>query len=239
MCGKICPSGICYMSHCTGSADGDIVVIGDDYHSMGSGSAQKILSNAVLLPGTKKIRALSFEEYSDPTSVANVKSIVNAEAALLGWTVVYTVTMSDTYIPSNLTTTSFDVLIVYDQESAPSGTLGTIGTSWSSTLAAFTIGGGVVVSLDGASGTTQEMPVFNTNAGLLAVSAHTVISKGTALQVAAPGDVVGHGVVSPYAAQPDSVFFTTSTMNGGYVTYVVDDPLDGGSAPVVVHIEVP
>jgi stigma-specific protein Stig1 len=238
-CGKVCPSGICYMSNCEGSTEGDIVVIGHDYHSSTTGSAGKLITNAVFLPSTATIRILSFEEYSDPTSVSNVKSILGAAATMFGRTLDYTVTSSEPYIPAHLMTSSFDILIVYDQEAAPSGDLGPLGTSWASTLASFTIGGGVVIALDGAAGTTREMPLFITNAGLLAVSAHTVISKGTALDVVAPGDVIGHGVVSPYAAEPDSVFFTTSTMNGGEVTYVVEDPFDAGGMPVVVHIDVP
>jgi hypothetical protein len=239
-CGKICPSGICYMGVCEGSSEGDIVVIGHDYHSTSSTvSAGKLVSNAVFLAETAKVRILSFEHYADATSVSNVKSILNAEATVLGRTLAFTVSTTDTDIPTDLTTTSYDVLIVYDQESAAPGVLGPLGTSWASTLSAFTIGGGVVVSLDGAAGTTEEMPAFDTNAGLLAVSAHTVIPKGTALDVIAPGDVVGHGVVSPYAAEPDSVYFTTSTLGGGDVTYVVVDPLDAGQVPVVVHIDVP
>ena len=50
---------------------------------------------------------------------------------------------------------------------------------------------------------------------------------------------MGHGVVGPYAAKPNSVFFTTSESNGGNVAYVVVDPSDAGQAPVVVHKAVP
>lgn len=85
------------------------------------------------------------------------------------------------------------------------------------------------------------MPAFDTNAGLLAVSAHTFIAPGTPLGVSAPGDAIGHGVFTPYAAEPDSVYFTTSEMNGGLVTYVVvDSAMEGGAPPpVVVHKAVP
>jgi stigma-specific protein Stig1 len=239
-CGNVCGSGICYMGVCEGSTDGDIVIIGHDYHSSSSTlSEAKVVSNAVFLPSTNPVRILSFEHYANATSISNVKSLLGTEATLLGRTLDYTVSVTDADIPSDLTITAYDVLLVYDQEAAAPGVLGPMGSSWASTLSAFTIAGGVVVALDGAAGTTQEMPQFDTNAGLLAVSAHTVISKGTPLSVVAPGDVIGHGVLSPYAAEFDSVYFTTSVPNGGNVTYVVVDPLDAGEAPVVVHVDVP
>jgi hypothetical protein len=238
-CRKICPSGICFMSACEGSTEGDIVLIGHDYHSSSSVIEGKLISNAVFLPSTDPVRILSFEHYADATSVTNVKSILKADATALGRTLAYTVSTTDTDIPTMLTSASFDVLIVYDQESAAPGVLGPLGTSWAATLSTFTIAGGVVVSLDGAAGTTQEMPAFDTNAGLLSISGHTPVPKGTPLSLIAPADVIGHGVVTPYAAQLDTVYFTTSVPSGGAVTYVVVDPLDGGSPPVVVHVEVP
>jgi hypothetical protein len=213
-CGKVCPSGFCSSSTCEGTTEGDIVVIGDDYNSAATvPSGAKLLTNAVFLPTSYPIQVLSFEEYADPVS------------------------NTDSDIPANLTIANYDVLLVYDQEAADPGVLGPLGASWATALSNFTIAGGIVVSLDGAAGTTEEMPAFDTMSGLLAVSDHTVISKNTPLDVVSGGDAIGHGVVSPYAAKPNSVFFTTSESNGGNVTYVVVDSL--GQAPVVVHKEVP
>jgi hypothetical protein len=239
-CGKFCPSGICTGGICDGSTEGDIVIIGHDYNSsLSMLTAPKLLTNAVFLPTTEPVRVLSFEHYADATSVSNVKSVLDGEASLTGRKIAYTVSMTDTDIPVELSTASFDVLFVYDQTSAAPGVLGPLGASWASTLATFTSGGGIVVSLDGAAGTTQEMPQFDTSAGLLAVTGHTVIAKGTPLDVVAPGDAIGHGVFSPYAAEPSSVFFLTTEANGGEVTYVVVDPSGPDSAPVVVHKAVP
>jgi hypothetical protein len=239
-CGKVCPSGFCVSSKCQGTTAGDIVILGHDYHSSASTITEaKLISNAAFLPSSNPVRVLSFEHYADPTSVTNVKDILNAEASFLGRKIVYTVSVKDNDIPIELNITSYDELIVYDQEAAAPGVLGPLGTSWASTLATFTGEGGLVISLDGAAGTTQEMPLFNTNAGLLPISGHTVIATGTALDVIAPGDAVGHGVITPYAAEPDSVFFTTSATSTGNVTFVVVDPTDAGQQPVVVHVEVP
>jgi hypothetical protein len=237
-CGKVCPSGFCAASACEGTTEGDIVVIGDDYHSTATvPSADKVLTNAVFLPTSSPVELLSFEHYADPDSVSNVKGIVNAEATLTGRKVDITVSNTDTDVPNYLTIANYDVLLVYDQEGAGTGVLGALGASWMSAVSTFTSAGGIVVSLDGAAG-TGEMPEFDTSAGLLAVSAHTVIATNVALDVLAGGDAIGHGVVGPYAAKPDSVFFTTSESNGGNVTYVVVDP-SASQAPVVVHKEVP
>jgi hypothetical protein len=239
-CGKFCPSGICIAGVCDGSTEGDIVVIGHDYHSpLSTLTSPRLLSNAVFLPTTNPVRVLSFEHYADPTSVANVKAVLASEATATGRKIAYTVSTTDTDIPAELSIASFDVVFIYDQESAAPGVLGPLGTSWAATLATFTGAGGVVVSLDGAAGTTQEMPEFDTSAGLLAVSAHTVIPSGTAMDVAAPGDAIGHGVFNPYAAEPNSIYFTTSEANAGLVTYVVVDPSVTGQPPVVVHKAVP
>jgi hypothetical protein len=232
-CGKICPSGFCVSSVCEGTTEGDIVVIGDDYSSATVPSAERILTNAVFLPISDPIQILSFEHYAAMGSVSNVKAILNAESAQTGQKIKITASMTDTDIPDSLTIAAYDVLLVYDQEAADPGVLGPLGTSWAATLSDFTMAGGVVVSLDGAAGMAKEMPIFDTMAGLLAVSAHTVIPSNTALDVIAGGDAIGRGVVGPYAAKPDSVFFTTSASNGGDVTYVVID--SSAADPVVVH----
>ena len=241
-CGKICRSGFCVGGLCTGTTPGDIVVIGYDYHVSNPEVAQaSLLANAAFIPTSNPLRILSFELYADATSVSNVKAILNAKAAALGQQKnMYTVPASGADVPAELSIVSYDELIVYDQADASPGVLGPLGSMWAATLAAFTSAGGVVLSLDGAAGTTQEMPIFNTNAGLLAISGHTVIPQKTPLAIVASNDVVVRGVVSPFASELDSVYFTTSVPTGGNVTYVVVDPTsDAGQAPVVVHVVVP
>jgi hypothetical protein len=239
-CGKVCPSGFCAASKCEGTTSGDIVILGHDYHSSASTITEaKLISNAAFLPASNPLHILSFEEYADPTSVANVKAILAAEAAVLGRKIVYTVSTDGTDIPTELNITSYDELIVYDQESAGVGVLGPLGTSWASTLATFTGVGGVVISLDGAAGTTEQMPQFNTAAGLLNVTGHTTIPALTPLNVVAAGDVIGHGVVTPYAAELNSVFFATVPAGGDIVYVVIDEADGGGNNPVVVHVVVP
>jgi hypothetical protein len=241
-CGNVCKSGFCVGSLCTGTTQGAIIVIGYDYHvSNPEVAPASLLANAAFIPTSNPLRILSFELYADATSVSNVKEILDAQAVALGRQKnQYTVPASGTDVPTELNISSYDELIVYDQANASPGALGLLGSMWATTLANFTAARGVVLSLDGAAGTTQEMPVFNTNSGLLSISNHTVLPKNTALVVLAPGDVVGSGVISPFASELDSVYFTTGVPTGGNVTYVVVDPTsDAGQAPVVVHVNVP
>jgi hypothetical protein len=240
-CGKICPSGFCAAGKCQGTTPGDIVVIGYDYRLSKPRVAEAtILSNAAFLPSSDPVRILSFERYADLVAVSNVKSILaGAATALHRMPPVITVSTDDTDIPNKLAIGSFDELIVYDQEAAPPNVLGPMGATWAATLATFTAAGGVIVSLDGAAGAAPQMPDFNTSARLLAIDGDIPIPKSTALDVIAPGDVVGSGVVTPFASEEDSVSFETSVPNGGDVTYVVVDRGDAGQAPVVVHVDVP
>jgi hypothetical protein len=239
-CGKICASGFCVAGLCQGTTPGDIVVIGYDYRvSQPTVAEATILSNAAFIPSSSPLRILSFEHYADATAVSNVKAILNAEAVALGrMPNKYTVSTTDADIPAKLNIRSYDELIVYDQKTASATVLGALGSSWQTTLSTFTAAGGVVISLDGAEG-MGAMPTFNTSAGLLAISDHTVIPNRTPLEVIAPGDVVARVVVTPFASELDSVYFTTSVAKGGNVAYVVVDPMDGGQAPVVVHVDVP
>jgi hypothetical protein len=79
------------------------------------------------------------------------------------------------------------------------------------------------------------MAAFLSAADLLQVRGETPVAAGTQLLVAASGDAVGNSVLSPYAAQTDTVFFVTTEVNGGSTTFVVDDLSGGFLVPVVVH----
>jgi hypothetical protein len=236
-CGKICNSNLCIAGLCQGATPGDIVVIGHDYFTVQGGSAQaRVVSNAVLLPSSNPLRILSFEQYAAAPAVNKVTSVLTTAAMAQNrmLNVTHSVTASD--IPNNLTITSFDVLLVYDQASAPSGTMAMIGASWLATLTTYLGKGGIVVVLDGASG-TGEMPQFETSSSLLAVTSHTSMPPGTPVHVIAPADAVGFGVLSPYGVTRHSGHYLTTEANGGNVIYVVVEPVSG--EPVVVHKIVP
>lgn len=234
-CGNVCPSQICQMSQCVGSTAGGVVFIGHDYLTTPGGTAQaRVLSNAVFIPQSNPLHVLSYERYANAGAITRIKSILDGAATQIGRTLTIASTTTDSDVPNNLTVANYGVLLVADQSTAPAGALATLGSSWASTLATFTQAGGIVVVLDGGTG-TGEMPQFSSATGLLTVSAQAPIIAGTALDVVAPADAVGTGVVSPYGAGTNSVSIDTEA-NGGNVVYVVDEPVDGATGlPVVVH----
>jgi hypothetical protein len=178
------------------------------------------------------VRILSYERYADGAAIARLKTIVAAAQVQTGRTVVLTSTSVDADVPAKLDAKSVDVLLVPDQVSAPAGALASLGTSWKLSIAPFTHDGGIFVTLDGASGTTAEMPEFETATGALSVTAHTIMASGSVVQLVAPSDAVGTGVVSPFATRKSSSHFATEA-NGGPVVWVVVDATS--SEPHVVH----
>ena len=234
-CFNVCASVICQMSMCVGTTAGGVVYAGHDYLTTNVGSAQaRVLSNAVVIPQNSPLDVLSYERYANSGAATRVKLIVLAAAAMVGRTVNVTSTVVDADIPNKLKFKNFQVLIVHDQTTAASGVLAALGTAWASTLATFTQAGGIVIILDGGTG-TGEMPALSTATGLLSVTAHAPLTTGTPLLDVAPGDAVGVGGISPYGAGRNSVTITTEA-SGGNVVYVIEDPSDAGPGlPVVVH----
>jgi hypothetical protein len=214
---------------------GGIVFIGHDYLSTDPYTAQaRVLSNAVLIPRANPLRVLSFEEYANPSSITHVSAILHDAALEVGRTLAVTSTVDESAIPSALAAATVDVVLIHDQPGAAPGALAILGSTWAESLAAFTQAGGVVVVLDGGTG-TDEMPAFVTATGLLAVSSDTPVSVGTALDVSSTTDVVGNGVLSPYAAQAHTVAVDTDPP-GASVVWVVEVPNPESSPiPVVVH----
>jgi len=234
-CHHVCPSGLCTMGVCDGVTSGDIVIIGHDYAASNIlMSEATLLSNAVFLPPTNPLRVLSFEQYAVPGQVSNVKATLHTYAPL-GRSITYTVVNDYTTLSGQLSTQMFDALLVYDQALAPSGVLGTVGSTLAASLSSFVAVGGDVVVLDGASGSTRQMTSFLSMANLLQSSAETQVPATDRLLVVASGDAVGNFVLSPYAPIADTVYFTTSEANGGSVTYIVDDLTGGNLVPVVIH----
>ena len=230
-CGHVCPSNSCVASKCVGSAPGHVVVIGHDYASAPStfSSQARVLSNATLLPASNPLRVMSYEEYADASSVKNAEGAINGEAKQLGRSINFVPVTSSQTVSSTIDVNAFDVLLVHDQKNAPQSALATIGTGWQSDgkIASFLHAGGVVIVLSGGAG-TAEMPDLATNAQLLSVNSQTSITGS--LQVLAPADAIGSGVVSPYVPKPSTVSFDTEA-NGGDVVWVVAQ----NGAPVVVH----
>ena len=232
-CGKVCPSNSCVNGLCQGSAPGHLVTVGHDYAiAPQQGSSQaRVIVNAMLLPLSNPVRVMSYERYSDSTSVSNVKNIVSAAAKQLGRQIQFTSVVQDSQVTAMLDINAYDVFFVPDQINASSGDLANLGDGWKQTnkISDFETAGGVTIVLDGGTG-VGEMPDFLTNAGLLAVTSHTIL-QNQSLSVIAPNDAIGSGVVSPYAPTQHTTSMSTET-NGGNVTYVV---VKNQAQPTVVH----
>lgn len=236
-CGKVCPSNSCVSGACVGSAAGHIIAIGHDYQVIPAqnSSQARAIANAVFVAKSSPISVLSFEHYAVAQDVINVQSTLTLQAKKQGRTLSFTSTIVDSDIPNTLAIKTYDVLLVPDLRLAPSGKLKALGTTWSSNTAIndFLHAGGVIVILDGASG-TGEMPDLETNMGVLNVKAHTAL-PAPSLTVLAPGDAVGSGVISPYVPTKSCAWFDTEPASGT-VTYVVGN---GANQPVIVHKVVP
>jgi hypothetical protein len=234
-CGSVCPSQICVGSGCAGTTRGGIVFIGHDYASTAAGTAQaRVLSNAVLLPQRPSIHVLSYERYADPNAVARVRAILTGAASGGGRTVTISSTVTDADVAA-LSFADYSVLLLPDQPKADDVDLGALGALWAPALAAFSQAGGVVIVLDGGTGAGQ-MPALVTGTELLNVSAQTPVATGSFLDVVAPADAIGVGVLSPYGAGSNTVTVTTEG-EGPSAVVVVTTQNDSGSAanPVVVH----
>lgn len=234
-CNVVCASQLCDTSSCVGAASGGIVYIGHDYTTTLAGTAQaRVLSNAAFVPDSNPLHVMSYERYAAPSAITHVDAILNSVANQEGRTLRIASTTSDDTVRDQLALPTYDVLLVHDQSAASDGTLAALGAEWASTLSTFTLGGGVVIVLDGGSGIGQ-MPAFASATGLLSVSAHSPAAVGTPLLVTSHVDFVGIGVISPYGAGQSSVSLTTEA-NGGNVVYVVEISGDAApNAPIVVH----
>ncbi|MBX3191233.1 MAG: hypothetical protein KF819_29820 [Labilithrix sp.] len=225
-CGKICPSNICVAGECQGATPGDVVLIGHDFAGASSATAQaKVLANALSIPTTDPIRVLSF----DGNATASTETESLAAAGIKGRAVQFTHAASATALTSSTLSQRFDVVLIHD---AGSGDPAARGASWASSLGTFAQKGGVIVAVDTGS---SPLPEVLSSAGLLTVASHTVLPLGTHLVVAAPADVVGTQVLSPYATTNAPVAFHGVTAESADVRWVVRKSELGGGDPVVVH----
>jgi len=239
VCDHVCPTFLCQSSQCVTGFSGELVLIGHDFATNlpNPGSQVTVLTNSVFVRPSNPLRVLAYERYALAAAVTRVTSILQTFATQNARTLTLTHTSTDSDIPTKLDVSNFDVLLVYDQATAPAGALGSLGTSWATTLATFTAAGGLVVVLDGGGGATldggvSEMPQLVTNGGLLNVTSQTTLPSGTRVKNIAPGDSVGRNVGTQYGTTNDSVFLVTDPPSST-LTYVIYDQAD--MQPVVVH----
>jgi hypothetical protein len=233
-CGNVCLSGICQGGTCVGAKDGHVVLACMNYQTPAANSAANtLLGNAVLLPQPKEVRILAYTEFASAGSRAAVDQHITLAATSRGRSVKITPLSKYTNASAVLSIANFDEFLIYEQDTAAAGELGTIGTVWqmNSVLDSFAAAGGVIVGLSGGS---YEMDQFFSNSQLLDVSAQTDVT-GAFLYNRASFDSVGNNVISPFSAPAKSCTFTTTAMPGLSTVFVVRSAADDLSPPVVVH----
>ena len=232
-CNNVCPAFLCASSQCVSGFHGEVVLLGDDFVAPVpmNGSQQTVLTNTVFIRPFSPLRILAYDRYANPSATSQVSSILSAHATQTSQPITYTETMTDTDIPTRLDVMNFDVLFVYDEANAATGTLGPLGTSWASTLTTFLNQGGFIVVLDGAGGTVKEMGTFLTSAGLFDVTSQTGLAAGTRVDNTAVNDSVGRNVAF-FGVTNDAAQFALDPPSAS-VAYVFTNLAT--SRPVIVH----
>ena len=236
-CGNVCPTGLCQGGRCVGANFGHIVLACMNYDDAGAQNSPQtvLLGNAVYLPLRNPVRVLAYGEHAPPAVRNSVNMTITRAGAARGRTFMATAAATATDVVAQLNVLNFEVLLVYDQSSAPAGALGAIGNSWNATLNSFTRAGGTVVVLSGGGG-RAEMDELISGAGLLAVTNEVDVTFAQVFN-RSPIDAIGVNVLSPFRALTRSCTFTTSVTPDASTAFVITNSgADAGlGQPVVVH----
>ena len=234
-CFNKCPSGICQGGQCVGATTGHIVLACMNYEQSFQNTPQTVLlGNAVFLTFKDPVRILAFDQYSAQNVENKVNQTIGWAASAKGRTFNITYAANSAQVVSDLNVIDYEVFLVYEQQNAPPGTLGTLGNSWFATLDPFVKAGGVVIVLNGGQG-VAEMSELVANAGLLPVTGETSAALST-FHNNAPADAIGVNVISPFLALNDSCTWNTTATPGLKTIFVISDSATPGSGdPVVVH----
>lgn len=199
-CGMRCGTGLCGEGECRDDVAGHVVVIGHSFRQSRP-SVDRILANAVGIPGGSLVRVLAFEGDAHPDSVTRADNAITNEGPT--WEKLPATTLSVPFLLGVV-----DVLLIYAQLDTTDDVLQKTGEGWSAALDDFLERGGVVVLMDGGGthgGTFQILQ----SAGIFNIVSRTE-RRATALELADRGDSVANGVSSPYAGPQQTVSFETT-----------------------------
>ena len=231
-CGNMCPpTELCIGGVCEQPV-GNVVYIGSDYTTDAPAEQQRVLTNSVNLAAALSVRVLSYEQYALPAATAQVDQRI-----LAGSQYSFTILTTST-LPADFGAQTYGVLLVHDQASAPAGFLGALGDSWSEALSTFVADGGVLVVLDGGSG-TGEMPDFAYQTELLLVTGHAALgSPAPTLVDNKKSDAVSVGLFNTLSFALPEVSLTLDPLE--IASPDVDEVITieqetGIGSPVVVH----
>jgi hypothetical protein len=227
-CGVHCPTELCVNHACVGDPVGHLVTIGMSY-AESHASSQRVLGNALFRSLHNPTRILEYNEYASQVSVAQIHAIVQAEAQKRN-RAYELASASAASLPDILESGHYDVLLVHDGPTAPPGALGAAGAAIGPAIADFSASGGTVVATATGAG-SGEMCELLTATGILSCAGFASAMESL-VHNALPSDVIGNGVVAPFAAKPITSAIVGSEPAGPNVAHVF---LTNDGAPVVIH----
>jgi hypothetical protein len=223
-CGQTCASGACRFGACKTSTAGHIVVIGHDFQTSNA-AMNRILGNAIFLPGSADVNVVEYVGIADSTAVSNSHVAITQVANTLGRNAIFFSDVS--FSPSSLAARleSADVFLIQSQTLATNTILAELGNSWASVLGTFVHTGGIVVALDGSYpinlGTSQMLA----QARLMSIATVGTVTNETC-SITTATDPVATSVPATYSCLQNSAVFS------GEGTHVVEDL----GRPVVLHV---
>jgi hypothetical protein len=223
-CGVHCPTEICVDSVCVGDPVGHVIVVGMSYADS-TPSSERLLGNAVFRPLHSSLRILQWKEHG--TISAPVEAIIASEASARS-RAYQLETVGAGALALALGAGSWDVLVLHDQPLYDAPTLAAIGATLAEPLGQFTEAGGTVVALATHAGHGAMCHLLGA-AELFSCSG--LVPVNGAVDGAAPNDVVGNGVLTPFAAKP----ITSALVRVPAPAPSLEWVFTADGAPVVVH----
>ena len=236
-CNQYCPTAICRDSVCIGGTAGHVVAMCMNLQAYRSNAPQNLLlSNALFLAQNDPVRVLGYVEHASTPVINGVARALTEADDKNARDLQLSSTSSPTQVVQDLAAGNYDVLLVYDQQLAPSGALATLGQSWLSTLDTFTRTGGIVIVLSSDEG-TREMHQFIAQSGLIAEVSGQTDATGASLYNRERSDAVGFNVFGEFRALSFSCTYQIAAAPPDMAFVITDAPDDSGITgnPSVIH----
>lgn len=236
-CNQYCPTAICRDSICIGGTAGHVVAMCTNLQVYRPNAPQNLLlANAVFLAPNDPVRVLGYLEHASAPAVSGVERALTEVNDKNARDIQFTSSGSSAQVVQDLAAGSYDVLLVYDQQLAPSGALATLGQSWLSPLDSFTAAGGIVIVLSSDEG-TGEMHQFIAQSGLIPGVSGQTGATGALLYNRERSDAVGFNVFGEFRALSSSCTYQIDAAPPDTAFVVTDAPSDSGTTgnPNVIH----
>jgi hypothetical protein len=210
-CGHVCRSGICEDGVCADLLTGHLVLVGHDYSGgRGSGTAMRLLGNAVFLATGSPVRTLVYEGSASGASVDGVAAAIDyvVERDGRSWAPI-SVAADD--LGAELR--QADALLVHAQVGSSDDALTELGQRIGLAMSQFLLRGGVIVVIEAPSTSNAGTFRLLQPAGLFEAAAREAIPAQT-LEVSAPGDGLAARTTRSYRSPNQSVRFVGVTSPG-------------------------